>query len=141
MAEFLKPKICILKVDADLDPDDLLVRVGETLRGKKTRVISINGFKVDGSLDDALLVLNKILGDIVNTSFNTNSVRKVVTEKLAIEYVEVIFLLEDIEPIFNDTYRLQGNNFTAADIEPIFNGTYRLQGTTFTAADIDLIFC
>ena len=52
MAEFLKPKICILKVD--------------------------------GSLDDALLVLNKILGDIVNTSFNTNSVRKVVTEKLYI---------------------------------------------------------
>ena len=135
MAEFVKPKVSTLKVLANLDPDDVLVQ-DDTLRAKKTRTLTIKGFKIDGTLDEANIVFDKVLHNVARTTYDSISATKTVTESLTDKiYVDVEFISADIEPSFTGKYQLQGTLFTATDFNPIFTGAYQLQGNLFTAED------
>lgn len=133
--DFIKSEVSTLKVKVDVDADEVLVQSGNLPTGRK-RTITIGGFKRDGTLDEANLVFDAVLGNIAGTTYDSVSATKFVTERIGDSaYTEVEFTMADIEPIFTGEYQLQGNLFTAADINPIFTGAYQLQGNTFSAED------
>ena len=140
MAEFIKPPTSTLKVKVDLDADEMLVQDDKLPSGKQC-TITIRGFKRDGTLDEANVVFDKVLGDIAGTSYDSISATKSVTESIGEPaYTFAHFTMADLVPIFNGTYELSGKLFTMADLDAIFNDSRQLSGSLFSTDDIDAIF-
>ena len=136
-ADFIKPPTSTLKVKVDLDADEVIVQDGKLPSGKK-RTLTIRGFKQDGTLDEANVVFDKVLGEIAGTSYDSISATKSVTESIGEpDYTFAHFTLADLDTIFNGTYELSGNLFSATDLDAIFNGSRQLSGNLFSAADLN----
>lgn len=135
--DFIKPPTSTLKVKVDLDADEVIVQNGKLPSGKK-RTLTIRGFKQDGTLDEANVIFNKVLGDIAGTSYDSISATKYVSESIGEPaYTFAHFTLADLDPIFDGTYVLSGNLFSATDLDSIFNGSRQLSGNLFSAADLN----
>ena len=121
MYDFIEPTTSKLKVKVTMDD--------------ATKIITISGFNAKGNFNDAIAVLDAVLVELGGISYDIKSIKKIsVWNVQTSEWVEVVFIAADIEPIFNN-YQLQGTIFTATDIEPIFNNTYSPSGNKFSAAD------
>ena len=121
MIDFIEPTTSKLKVKVTI--------------GNATKIITISGFNAKGNFNDAIAVLDAVLVELGGISYDIKSIKKIsVWNVQTSEWVEVVFIAADIEPIFNN-YQLQGTIFTATDIEPIFNNTYTPSGNKFSAAD------
>ena len=104
--------------------------------GTSKKIITIKGFKPDGTAAEAMTVLDAVLFEIGGVSYDVKSIKKIsVWDVESDEWVEVVFIPADIAPIFDGTYTPSGTVFTNADILPIFNGTYVPSGNRFSADD------
>lgn len=140
MPEFNTPTVSTLKVPVAVNMDKNIAKLGEIISGYK--IISIQGFKADGTLIEAKSLIDTILTEIGGGIYNFMKIKKVITSFATYtdaDYIEVEFISDDIAPILNGTYT-PINQALKSDVDSIFDGTYQVQGTMFTAADIDNIF-
>lgn len=128
-AEFVQPATADLKVKTYLDSDGNIAEAWTSTERRKT--ITINGFKLEGTYDEAISIINAIFGDKI---YEPNKTQKVTTFIVESDAVEIEFTAEDFLPILNGTYVPTSSDFFL-DMISILDGTYTTRGTMFTAAD------
>lgn len=128
-AEFVQPTTADLKVKTYLDSDGNIAETWTSTERRKT--ITINGFKIEGTYDEAISIINAIFGDKI---YEPNKTQKVTTFIAESDAVEIEFTAEDFLPILNGTYSPTSSDFFL-DMISILDGTYTTRGTMFTAAD------
>lgn len=77
MAEFAVAKTGTLKVALNLDSDANIAQSGAAVAD--TKMISINGFKADGNLEQADTVFNALLTEIAGGTYDTLTTTKTIT--------------------------------------------------------------
>lgn len=134
MFEFVKPKVSTLRFYVYVDEDGNISNAADYF-SKKFR--KIEGFTVDGTLTDAYIVLDNLYGE---GSYDPLSIKKVTVFYVAeIAVVDIHFTQADIQPIFDGSYSTTSLDF-ADGINAVFNGSYQLKGNVFSADDIQPIF-
>ena len=140
MAEFDTPTISTLKVPVAVNMDKNIAKLGEIITGYK--IISIRGFKADGTLIEARTLIDTVLSEVGGGIYDFMKIKKVITSFVTdndVDYIEVDFTSADIAPILNGTYTPTSEDLKPS-VDSIFAGTYQVQGDKFSAADIDKIF-
>lgn len=132
MAEFVEPNVSTLKVQVYVDSEGIITSTNIS----KKRLRQVDGFKVDGTLEEAIAVLDFMFG---SGTYDVKSIKRITVYKVdSGEIIEVEFYSSDIAPIFAGTYQPSGSKFTYDDLTPLFTGTYQLSGRNkFTAEDIN----
>ncbi len=72
--QFVDPKTVGLSVNVDLNANGNIAQTGDTAAGQKT--VTINGFKLAGTVDNANTVFTKVLGDIGGATYTLNTAKK-----------------------------------------------------------------
>lgn len=132
---FDTPKVATLKFKVAVNMDKNIAQLGEIITGYK--IISIRGFKADGTLVEAKTIIDAVLDTMGGGIYDLKKVQKVITSFVAdndIQYIEVDFTASDIAPIFSGTYTPASMDLKPS-VDSIFAGTYQVQGITFSAAD------
>ena len=135
--EFTSPQVATLKFKVGLNANKSIAQLGEIITGYK--VISIKGFKADGSLVEAQAVLDNVMSQLGGGTYDLKSVQKVITEFVAdnqIVYIEIDFTADDINAIFSDTFTPSSQDLKAS-VDSVFAGTYQVQNTVFSASDFN----
>ena len=140
--DFVKPQTSTLTFQVKLDADGNIA-TDNLQTTKKYKTISLDGFNVDGTYNDADALIDAVIAEMGGAIVDKKSIKKVTVYRLADSLlVEVEFYASDIEEVFSDTYVFsERNTFTAADIDDVFADTYTFSGRNkFTAADMDDVF-
>ena len=82
MAEFAPLLTSTLKMKLAVNEDGNIAQTGEAAKGQKA--FTLNGFKAEGSLDEANVVFGKIFGNIAGGNYDSLSAEKTVTQGVAI---------------------------------------------------------
>lgn len=144
MAGWENPNISTVKMKVDLNEDGFIAREGENVSGSKVQ--KIKGLKIDGNINEATALFQKIVGDISGASFDTSTSKKEIAytvdkPKYSEIYNEVDFTDTDIAPIFDGTYQTQGTINWVPVIDKIFAGSYTAnQNSIFSVSDFDKMF-
>ena len=144
MAGWENPKISTVKMRVDLNEDGFIAREGETKKGSKLQ--KIKGLKINGDIDEATALFQKIVGDIGGANFDTSTAKREVAytvnkPKYEDVYTEVDFTNTDIAPIFDGTYQASGKINWVPVIDSIFAGNYTVKtNSIFCLSDFDAIF-
>lgn len=98
--------------------DGAVAQKGESATGKIST--TIQGFKVDGTLDEACKVFDAIIDDWWGGSYDSTTAKKFVTRRVYNPAEKIT--QDDIQNIFSGDYQIQGNVFKEKDIRKIFSG-------------------
>ena len=132
--DFIAPSTATLKVPVAVNREKNIAQIGEFIAGYK--VISIKGFKADGTLVEAQTLIDTILNEVGGGIYDAMKIQKILTYLVDddADYIEIEFESADIAAVAEGTYTPVSQEMKSS-VDSIFDGTYQVQGNVFSIDD------